>query len=82
MILIYLKGKLPREKFVDFSAYANLIDTEQSEELCFVGQEGEVESEITIVSAVCDYTVTFTVVSEVKLHPGNLPKYTSGHKIL
>ena len=67
-------GKLPGEEFADFSAYANIIDTEQTEELSFVGQVGEVESEITMVSTACDYTVAFTVVSEVKLRPGELTK--------
>ena len=39
-----------------------------------MGPEGEVDSEITMVSNDCDYTVTFTVVSEVRLHPGELTK--------
>ena len=37
-------------------------------------QEGEVESEITMVSTACNYTVAFTVVSEVKLRPRELTK--------
>ena len=67
-------GKLTKDDFVGFSAYESLMDSDQAEEISLVSQDAGDNDDITLISTACDNTVTFRVMQNIRLRPGELTK--------
>ena len=65
---------MPKQDFAFFCTLEGLRDSEQADELSLVSQDAGDDHGLTMVSTACDNTVTFKVMNEVRLLPGELTK--------